>query len=414
MSTPNSTIAKLSTNTSLISTFLIANAFVWYVSAFSYIQYVAADLTGYSSLLLVGASFACLVLTAFIASTITRPFSNRVSFLKKWSLAGILLSFPLIAVESIDFPLILLLACIVGAYFGLGMPACMAYFAKETQSQNRAKLSGLIILLIGICYPLISLIGSSAIIVALTLLVWRSLSLIAILPIKPEATQPQTQTKTKVTYKSILTNRSFLFYVIPWLMFSLINDLTMELNTLYFGSANLPAPIGSNFMLIENVLAGASAIICGIWADKKGRKRLALVAFALLGVGYASLGFFSGQYAAALFYICVDGFAWGVFSMLFISTVWGDIAHEHAAEKYYFLGVLPYLFSNLTRISLGPYVTGYIGNESMIFSFASFFLFVAILPLAYAPETLSEKIIKKVELDSYIERALQEVNKQKV
>ncbi len=39
------------------------------------------------------------------------------------------------------------------------------------------------------------------------------------------------------------------------------------------------------------------------------------------------------------------------------------------------------------------------------FSLASFFLFVAVLPLMYANETLSEKRVKEMELKSYLEKA---------
>jgi hypothetical protein len=41
----------------------------------------------------------------------------------------------------------------------------------------------------------------------------------------------------------------------------------------------------------------------------------------------------------------------------------------------------------------------------MIFSFASVFLFLAVLPLIYAPETLPEKTMKDRDLKSYIEKA---------
>jgi hypothetical protein len=81
------------------------------------------------------------------------------------------------------------------------------------------------------------------------------------------------------------------------------------------------------------------------------------------------------------------------------------------AEKFYFLGVLPYLFSNFIRVGFGQAIAGGIESETVIFSFASFFLFLAILPLAYAPETLPEKIMKKAELDNYIQKAMQQVQK---
>ena len=41
----------------------------------------------------------------------------------------------------------------------------------------------------------------------------------------------------------------------------------------------------------------------------------------------------------------------------------------------------------------------------MVFSFASFFLFAATLPLSYAPETLPEKVLKEMDLMSYVEKA---------
>jgi Sec-independent protein translocase protein TatA len=40
-----------------------------------------------------------------------------------------------------------------------------------------------------------------------------------------------------------------------------------------------------------------------------------------------------------------------------------------------------------------------------IFSFASLFLFLAVLPLVYAPETLPEKVMKDRDLKSYLEKA---------
>lgn len=99
--------------------------------------------------------------------------------------------------------------------------------------------------------------------------------------------------------------------------------------------------------------------------------------------------------------------------MLFLVTIWGDIAQEKSSEKYYFLGVLPYLFSNLAGVFTGTYVLANV-QESMVFSFASFFLFVAVLPLVYAPETLPDRILKKLDLNSYVNKALEKVKKSNV
>ncbi len=84
-----------------------------------------------------------------------------------------------------DFASLLVLAIIIGVYFGIGMPICMGYYAKTTAPQNRAKLSGIIILLIGLGYTLISIIGShEAILLAASLGVCQILGLISVLSIK--------------------------------------------------------------------------------------------------------------------------------------------------------------------------------------------------------------------------------------
>jgi MFS family permease len=244
---------------------------------------------------------------------------------------------------------------------------------------------------------------------ATSLALWLFLGLICLMTLKPP--EQKSEQNGKVSYRSVISNKTFLLYLIPWFLFSLINDLTMQINTNYFSNPSFPSYFANNYLIVENILAGAVAIIFGFLADKKGRKRLALIGFALLGTGYASLGLFYGNHFAAWFYVCADGVAWGAFSMLFLVTLWGDIANGKNGEKYYVLGILPYLFSNFIRFSLGAYISQNI-SESTVFSFASFFLFVSILPLVYAPETLSDKIIRHLDLNSYVNEVLDKVEKE--
>lgn len=125
----------------LVSTFLVANAFVWYLSGFSYLQAATTShFVGNSLLLIEVINFASLVSSAFIISSVTNRFKSRRFFLKYWVLAGVLLSFLFVVVNFADFASLLFLAIIIGVYFGIGMPICMGYFAKTTVSQNRAKL----------------------------------------------------------------------------------------------------------------------------------------------------------------------------------------------------------------------------------------------------------------------------------
>jgi hypothetical protein len=92
-----------------------------------------------------------------------------------------------------------------------------------------------------------------------------------------------------------------------------------------------------------------------------------------------------------------------MFSSVFLITLWGDLAADREKEKYYVLGGLPFLLAGFLAIIIEPYVD-FIGSATA-FSLASFFLFLAVLPLMYAPETLPEKEIRDRELKDYMERA---------
>ena len=62
------------------------------------------------------------------------------------------------------------------------------------------------------------------------------------------------------------------------------------------------------------------------------------------------------------------------------------------------------------RLWLGSYIADAVAVYT-VFSFAAFFLFLAVLPLVYAPETLPEKTMKARELKNYIEKAQKEAEK---
>jgi Sec-independent protein translocase protein TatA len=133
----------------------------------------------------------------------------------------------------------------------------------------------------------------------------------------------------------------------------------------------------------------------------------------MLGVGYAILAFSGGNIIGWWIYTFMDGTAWGVFVMIFIFTIWGDLAEGRNSEKIYAIGLMPYLLSTLIRYSFGAYLTIDFAtkNFAAIFSFFSFFLFIAVFPLVFAPETLPEQVIKDNDLQSYIKKAQKQVSK---
>jgi MFS family permease len=390
-----------------VSTFLLATAFVWYLCAFKFLQdAVRSESFGDNLLLIIAVNFLAFAFSAFLGTKLTQFIQKRKVILKFWMLIGIFVSFLFILLNFADYRSAVLLAGIIGAYFGLGMPTFMGYFTVNTESNNRGKFAGLAVFLTVFIFAIISSIveiSKTVLIASSALAVLLAVGLLCLYYLNPP--EKKAESKNEISFRSVISNKTFILYIIPWLMLSLINDLTMQINADYFNNLNL-----SNHLLIENVLAGFSAVVCGFLADKQGRKRLALMGFTLLGIGYAALGLFNGDILAAWLYICVDGIAWGAFAALFLFTIWGDIAQQKNSEKYYILGVLPYLFSTFAGATLGTYMSQVV-TENTVFSFAAFFLFAATLPLFYAPETLSEKLMKDRELKSYIEKAKKKVKK---
>ena len=188
-------------------------------------------------------------------------------------------------------------------------------------------------------------------------------------------------------------------------MFSLVNYLSVPVQFTILGKLQV-----ESLMIIENVLIGIFAIAGGFLSDYFGRKRTAIVGFVLVGIGYSVLGLYPESITSWYFYTVVDGVAWGFFYVIFVLSVWGDLSYGAPSDKYYAIGVLPFFISKFLQFATSNYIAGNISPYAL-FSFTAFFLFLAVLPLVYVPETLPEKTMKDRELKNYIEKAQKEAAK---
>jgi MFS family permease len=394
---------EIDKKTAIVNIIILVNTFTWYFYAFNILREItlAADVSLNESLLIWGINFAGMATAALSGATLLDRVKNRKNFFLLWFLAGALISLTPLAGNMMNSSNIIVLSALFGLYFGLGMPACMGYFAESTASENRARLAGMIFLLIGVGFFLLGSISVESVTTyALILGGWRGLGFLILLLLG--ISEKTVEKRRPVKYINILSSRPFFLYFVPWLMFSLINSLAAPVIGNFFEG-------GVDFVrfssIIENVLAGAFAVIGGFFADFFGRKRLAIIGFSMLGVGYAAIGFSSRTMVGWWLYTVVDGIAWGAFGTLFLLTLWGDFAHDQRSDRYYAIGALPFLFSNFIGLTIGTYVANNITATETVFSVAAFFLFLAVLPLVYAPETLPEKTIKDRELKSYLDKA---------
>jgi hypothetical protein len=392
----------------VVTIVLVANALIWFFYCFSFLLDIinGAGLSGPEIMAAWVTNFLGIALSAIFSFTLIYRFKRRITFLLYWMLTGAILSLTLSAITVAGLSSIILFSGVVGVYFGVGVPVCFGYFASATEPANRARLGGLTFFFSFLGFFLLSILGVTNIALNATILsLLKATGLVTIFFLKPE--EKQINKSDKVSYGSIFKERAFFLYFIPWLMFSLVNSLAVPIISDSFTANFADYTLLST---VENALAAIFSVVFGFFGDFLGRKRLTVAGFSLLGLGYASLGLFPGSIFGAAFYVVADGIAWGALFNMFLLTLWGDLAQEKSSEKYYAIGSLPYLFSQFIRLSAGVAI-GDMVPEFAVFSFASFFLFMAVLPLVYAPETLPEKTMKDRELKKYVEKAQKEAEK---
>jgi MFS family permease len=379
---------------------MITNIVVWYICTSAILRDVVNKISFIygEKLILDIILFSAVVVSMLAGAYLVNELGSRKRFLFAWNLMGVLSSLALIMLETATVVSVSFLLILVGVSFGLGLPSCMAIFAGITKEENRAQFGSIVILsmFFGI-FALGFMMPTNLFLGALVLAVWRVTGLTGILLLR-NILEDKEQKKSP-SLVSLLNNRWVLLYLIPWTVFSMVNYLGWPINSKIHGE-----DFFSFSVLVNNIIAGIFALVAGFVADNIGRKRTLVGGFIIFGIGYALLGIDPFNIYAWYFYTLVDGIAWGIFYVVFWFTIWGDLAHGKSSEKYYAVGIIPYSLSGFLRVTLGPYIANAV-SEYAIFSFAAFFLFLAVVPLMYAPETLPEKAIRERELRGYIEKA---------
>jgi len=386
---------------------LVANSMIWFAITNTVLTMLVADLKlpTFQTLILDGLYYAGIALSAFIgAMFFTHQRKNRLLL---WIIFGVLTTASLMTFQRNQIGTNAFLSLLLGMSMGMGLPSSLAYFADATAVGNRGTYGGLIWLPVGfgalaLGFAVYSLYSLNVFWALSILAIWRALGG-ALFFLSSKLKGKQDLEAKKSSYGKILRRRDLILYLVPWIMFSLVNFSESPILARAPILGNMP----ENFQLIagsiEFAISGVSAVIGGVLSDLVGRKRIVITGFIILGIEYAILSLFSRAQASWYVYTLCDGIAWGLFASVFFMTIWGDLAETAQKEKYYVIGGLPYLLAGFMAVVVEPFAEGI--QAETAFSLASFFLFVAVLPLMYAPETLPEKKIKDRELRDYLEKA---------
>jgi predicted MFS family arabinose efflux permease len=348
--------------------------------------------------LVFGFHYLGIFLFAIVGTIIVNRLLSQNALLSLWMLFGAALSALIFLLQSSNLLQLYLLSFSLGASVGFGFPSCLAYFSDRVDVSFRGRAGGVIMFaaFIGVFVMgfITSAVGFMEAVLVLTL--WRGIGLVVFHAFKKK--KKEAKEFVDINYKSILSEKSFAFYIIPWIMFSLVNFFGYPLQQYFWGVET------SNMIVVaEFGIGSVASLISGYFADIIGRKRLVILGYVLLGIGYAMLSILPTSQISISIYMLFDGIAWGIFALIFFLVIWGDLAENKVKDKYYLLGEMPFLIASYISVIVAPYVKAI--SISAAFSMASFFLFLAVLPLMYAPETLPEKKIRERELKDYIEKA---------
>lgn len=379
---------------------IVVNTYSWFFPLYIFFEGIL------NSLVEDYATFSCVIgfvylaafISAFFGVYIVNKTGRRDEVLISWVLTGVLSSSLLTFLTWINSKVYFYLtSSFLGFSLGFGFPSCLAYLS-EYNVENKGTIagvtfliSGLGILIVGFITTLLSFIISIAF-----FSFWRLVGCILFLFKRPK--DKKMLLGLDVPYISILKEKAFMLYFVPWFMYCMINYLEASLLRDFFGQEF------HFFVLItEFAIGGFIALISGYLSDLIGRKILLIFGYVALGMGYAILGLFPYNILSWYIYVIIDGVSFGIFALTFFIILWGELALNRFKDKYYLVGELPYLVLGYFGIIIKPYIRFF--PVVSAFSLASFFLFLAIIPLIFAPETLPEKIIKERELRTYIKKA---------
>lgn len=383
----------------LIVFILLFNALTWYSMVPMVINNILSFFKpAYTQGLLIWTVFSGSIIASGILGSILSKKIGRLNFLYLWMILGVVVSLSPTLLGSITLTNITIISVLFGISFGLGMPSCLAYFADYTRFEYRGRIAGLILLVsnLSALVFVIAMDMFNLVVNSFFLTIWRASGLI-IFFFKPKE-KIESKIERSTSYMSILHDKPLILYFIPWLMFNLVDRFEWPILERFFSESHLYLQ-----SLIAPLICSFSAFIAGVLSDWIGRKRVVLYGFVTLGIAYAIMSIASTMEISWYLYLAIDSTATGILWVTFLFILWGDLSQSSNREKYYAIGETPYFLSEIIQPLSVPHVLLISGTSA--FSLASFFLFLAVFPLLYAPETLPERKIKLRMLRKYVEKA---------
>jgi MFS family permease len=385
--------------------FLISGSLAWFFLIQTYYLEIFSDYSSDISWVYMGVLlfYGVSALSAFIGSSISERVRRR-NLLTVWILLGIGITL-LVALFQGPF-WIFIFSILFGISFGLGFPSCAALLSDLTIVEERAKVSGIIILatfiLTFLGLIIIPLLNLGLLATLLLFAAIRSVSLAGLALNKCERKIEKIR-----TWRSILTYKSLISYVVPWILFNSAAGL--------LGWWELPKTAEfQNVTELGVPLAYASiaifGLIAGIVADRFGRKQPIIISFIMLGVSFGLLSFYLTPLTMLIYYITY-GIAWGFLFTLYLAVP-GDLSYYGSKEKFYSLGTMLPLIVYMA-LSAAPQFLNIQVSASFLSPILSIIVFISVIPVLRASETLPESSVRKRKLEKHVEKLEKLIEKER-
>jgi MFS family permease len=288
------------------------------------------------------------------------------------------------------------------------MPSCLGYFTEVIPVERRGRTAGASLLLSFLCAividALVRMLGFQILgflFMYSSFGILRLLGFIPLLSLGLEKVSTHRQGDGEHFGLSKVFDRRLGLYLVPWFIFNVIDTVEgLLLKDVVKGI------FPDYYSLMQFVLLfslSAFVLVGGILSDFIGRKPMVIVGLSTMGMAYALISIIPNNLAVWFFYFVSDGLAWGLFYTIFIAVIWGDLAPRGLEQLYYYVGSIPFFLASIAQITLASSVK--LLNSTSAFSLAAIFLFLAVLPILFASETLPEKKIQERQVRDYVEKA---------
>jgi MFS family permease len=285
---------------------------------------------------------------------------------------------------------------ITAMFFGLGQLAFFSYFWKVTAPEERGRISGLIgfvtlFFYLFIDVALAATLDFSGTLILGIILSMAILSVIFLSPKKAKFTEKRDESE------SYPEKRTIFLYLIPWVIFSIINA-TFAKNISSTISQAVPSSTYLLLIGLQLIAALVGTLGGGIIADFFGRRSSLVISLTLYGISTAFAGI-ANNYVLFYFVYVANGFSWGILLTMYNFVVWGDLANKENVAKMYSIGLATF-YSSVGLGLLLPQISQVPLDVSALLSCV--LIFLANIPIVIAPELLSSNIRERIRLKMHI------------